>query len=437
MAHILTLIDGDLAPRQGETGVMMFLRSSDSGYRGQATAIAQDGRPMRKLGAWASTCPVAVSQAMYQWVTSGGWPQQAIFVAPNSEFRPNQILMGGQPLQALDWQAEHAGIFDIMLAAFGPRAPRQIEATPSSPSAPPSEPSPPAQPEAPQPEAAPAQRSVLGDEERELGRLLARSVKMLRSGMGAEQVYSSLTDSLAELVVDDLDDDLDDEHQLVHFMPTGHSSRVAQINREGNLRPLSQGEVPPGLTQEQQAQFHAMVDPRAEEKLQRTLVRQHEAIMRARSVAASQQAAPLPAPAPQQVAEAPAPQAAPAPAPAPQQVAQAPAPQAAPAPAPAPQQVAQAPAPQAAPAPTSSSPAPASTHSSVVVATLQGVDYTSVEKAAEVVAKSPATIRLWCREGKLSGAIQGRVEGDRRDRWLVPLASLPFGVVNGVSALSK
>ena len=399
MAHILTLIDGDLAPRQGETGVMMFLRSSDSGYRGQATAIAQDGRPMRKLGAWASTCPVAVSQAMYQWVTSGGWPQQAIFVAPNSEFRPNQILMGGQPLQALDWQAEHAGIFDIMLAAFGPRAPRQIEATPSSPSAPPSEPSPPAQPEAPQPEAAPAQRSVLGDEERELGRLLARSVKMLRSGMGAEQVYSSLTDSLAELVVDDLDDDLDDEHQLVHFMPTGHSSRVAQINREGNLRPLSQGEVPPGLTQEQQAQFHAMVDPRAEEKLQRTLVRQHEAIMRARSVAASQQAAPLPAPAPQQVA--------------------------------------QAPAPQAAPAPTSSSPAPASTHSSVVVATLQGVDYTSVEKAAEVVAKSPATIRLWCREGKLSGAIQGRVEGDRRDRWLVPLASLPFGVVNGVSALSK
>jgi hypothetical protein len=427
MAHILTLIDGDLAPRQGETGVMVFLRSSDSGYRGQATAIAQDGRPMRKLGAWASTCPVAVSQAMYQWVTSGGWPQQAIFVAPNSEFRPNQILMGGQPLQALDWQAEHAGIFDIMLAAFGPRAPRQIEAAPSSPSAPSSEPSLPAQPEAPQPEVAPAQRSALGDEERELGRLLARSVKMLRSGMGAEQVYSSLTDSLAELVVDDLDGDLDDsDYQDV--VP----SAAAQ------LRPLSQGEVPPGLTQEQQAQFHAMVDPRAEEKLQRTLVRQHEAIMRARSVAASQQvaqaqapqAAPLPAPAPQQVAQAPAPQAAPLPALAPQQVAQAPAPQAAPAPAPAPQSTpAPTPAPQAAPAFKHSSPA--------VVATLQGVDYTSVEKAAEAVAKSEATIRLWCREGKLSGAIQGRVEGDRRDRWLVPLASLPHGVVNGVSTLSK
>jgi hypothetical protein len=63
---------------------------------------------------------------------------------------------------------------------------------------------------------------------------------------------------------------------------------------------------------------------------------------------------------------------------------------------------------------------------------VNGVPCLSVEAVSQLSGKSQATVRLWCRDGKLAGkAFQARVEGDKVDRWLIPLSSLE---INGAEA---
>lgn len=419
MAHILTLIDGNISPRPGEAGVVLFLRSSESGYRGQASAIAPGGQVTRRLGSWVGTCPVAVSQAMYQWVTSAGWHQQQISPAPTSQYRPDQILSGPQEIQPVDWSSDIRPVFDLMLASFGP-AP-QPAAQPKSPEPPVS---PPAQPSAP----VPLRQEASSSREKELAQLLGSAVKMLRKGSGADSVYQALADGLVAFASDgddldeDLDDELDDELDLDEADDEADGDgdglgasephhRVEQVR----LRPLMPGELHPGLTREQQVQLMAMGDDRAREKMLRTMQRSEQAILRARQVASMQaqqaQAAP---PTPETPA---APVSLEAPPTAPSKPKRG----------------------RRAAASTEEVPsqALASTPEEVSAERLSpimvnGVPCLSVEAVSQLSGKSQATVRLWCRDGKLAGkAFQARVEGDKVDRWLIPLSSLE---INGAEA---
>lgn len=420
MAQILTLIDGNLSPRPGEAGVVLYLRSSESGYRGQATAVIPGGQVTRRLGVWVGTCPVAVSQAMYQWVTSAGWHQQQISTAPNSEFRPDQILSGPQEIQPMDWSSDVASIFEIMLASFGPR-PQSTTQAPQAPQAPQASQVSPS-PRAPQRVAPPSSR------EQGLARVLGSAVKMLRGGSDADMVYQALTDGLADFAsadeLDDLDDDdLDGEVEA--------DREEAPPEAPQRLRPLRPGEVPIGLTPDQELQMIALGDDRAREKMLRTMQRSEQAILRARQVAELQARRDLVA------AEAP-----PAPA----------APQAEPSVAPPKRRASrETPRPDAEPqvaSPKRKTPketpkieAEPSAEPEVVSISpgeappaimYNGVPCFSVETVSQLSGKSPATVRLWCRDGKLAGkAFQARVEGDKVDRWLIPLSSLE---INGAEA---
>lgn len=421
MAHILTLIDGNISPRPGEAGVVLFLRSSESGYRGQASAIAPGGQVTRRLGSWVGTCPVAVSQAMYQWVTSAGWHQQQISPAPTSQYRPDQILSGPQEIQPVDWSSDIRSVFDIMLASFGP-AP-QPAAQPKAPEPPAS---PPAQPSA----SVPLRGEAPSSREKELAQLLGSAVRMLRKGSGADSVYQALADGLVAFASDgddldeDLDDELDDELDLDEVDNEADDDgdglgasepphRVEQVR----LRPLMPGEIPPGFTREQQAQLMAMGDDRAREKMLRTMQRSEQAILRARQVASMQaqqaQAAPptLEPPAVPTAPEAPSS----APSKKPKRG----------------RRDAAAPLAEAPPQVLASTPEEVSAErlSPIMV---NGVPCLSVEAVSQLSGKSQATVRLWCRDGKLAGkAFQARVEGDKVDRWLIPLSSLE---INGSEA---
>ena len=419
MAHILTLIDGNISPRPGEAGVVLFLRSSESGYRGQASAIAPGGQVTRRLGSWVGTCPVAVSQAMYQWVTSAGWHQQQISPAPTSQYRPDQILSGPQEIQPVDWSSDIRPVFDLMLASFGP-AP-QPAAQPKSPE-PPVSPS--AQPSAP----VPLRQEASSSREKELAQLLGSAVKMLRKGSGADSVYQALADGLVAFASDgddldeDLDDELDDELDLDEVDDEADddgdglgASELPHRVEQVRLRPLMPGELHPGFTREQQVQLMAMGDDRAREKMLRTMQRSEQAILRARQVASMQaqqaQAAP---PTPETPA---APVSLEAPPPAPSKPKRG----------------------RRAAASTEEVPsqALASTPEEVSAERLSpimvnGVPCLSVEAVSQLSGKSQATVRLWCRDGKLAGkAFQARVEGDKVDRWLIPLSSLE---INGAEA---
>lgn len=424
MAHILTLIDGNISPRPGEAGVVLFLRSSESGYRGQASAIAPGGQVTRRLGSWVGTCPVSVSQAMYQWVTSAGWHQHQISPAPTSQYRPDQILSGPQEIQPVDWSSDIRSVFDIMLASFGP-APQ--------PAAQPKAPEPPASPPAQLSASAPLRGEAPSSREKELAQLLGSAVRMLRKGSGADSVYQALADGLVAFASDgddpdeDLDDDLDDlepdelddevgDDEGGPGSSGSHSGpphRVEQVH----LRPLMPGEVPPGFTREQQAQLMAMGDDRAREKMLRTMQRSEQAILRARQVASMQaqqaQAAPptLEPPAVPTAPEAPPP----APSKKPKRG----------------RRDAAAPLAEAPPQVLASTSEEVSTEglSPIMV---NGVPCLSVEAVSQLSGKSQATVRLWCRDGKLAGkAFQARVEGDKVDRWLIPLSSLD---INGAEA---
>ena len=407
MAHILTLLDGNVSPRPGEAGVVLFLRSSESGYRGQASAVAPGGQVTRRLGSWVGTCPVAVSQAMYQWVTSAGWHQRQISVALNSQYRPDQILSGPQEIQPLDWNMDHIGVFDLMLASFGARP----------------QPRPPvAQPEpASTPKAAPRDRLAptagQSSREAEIARILGAGVKMLRAGSDADTVYQTLADGLASYASadddsdddlgddlgDDLDDDLDEDLE-------GEDLHEPEAVVPQRLRPLMPGEVPPGLTPEQQLQLAALGDDRAREKMVRTMQRSEQAIQRARQVAALREQH-------QEQAEGKV---------VPSQEGPVPAKRKSVKPALSPAEPPKAEPPKAEP--------PKAEPSPVEVGTIDinGVPCLSVEAVSQISGKSPATVRLWCRDGKLSGkAFQARLDGEKTDRWLIPVSALE---INGFEA---
>jgi hypothetical protein len=113
------LDEASLAPQRGDGGVLLFLRSSETGYRGRAIVVAPDGRPLREGVRVSSTCPVAATQDLYLSCTSAGWEMGAIAVAPDSEFRLDEIMKGGQPIQPMNWGADHRNVLDIISNSFG------------------------------------------------------------------------------------------------------------------------------------------------------------------------------------------------------------------------------------------------------------------------------------------------------------------------------
>ena len=138
MAYTVKLLDeASLAPRPGDGGVLLFLRSSETGYRGRALVVAPDGRPLREGVRVSSTCPVAATQDLYLSCTSAGWEMGAIGVAPDSEFRLDEIMRGGQPIQPMNWQGDHRNVLDIISNSFG--APQRL-LPPPPPEAPPAAP---------------------------------------------------------------------------------------------------------------------------------------------------------------------------------------------------------------------------------------------------------------------------------------------------------
>ena len=386
MAYLISMIDGDLAPRQGETGVVTFLRQSETGFRAQATAVGQRG-PTRKLGAWMGSCPVAVSQALFQWLSSAGWPGQVIQTAPNSPYRPDQIIYGPQPLQEMNWSADHSQTLALMLSGLqqapqpqqqapqpqtqqqpqqqpqtqqqAPQTQQQMRITPVK--VPASQALRPPAPQAPAPQSQSlrlAHPSELGEDEQHLVRLLSGAAKKLRTGSSAADIAEVLADHLADFDLDD-DDDGDVAPQAPQQPP------------QPQYRPLQPGEIPPGVTPEQAAQLHAYSDPAAEEKMRRTLARSQQAIERARAHAATMAA----------------------------------------------HQPQQPPAPVEAPAEPDDE-LDDDLMDDVETVEFEGAEYLTVDSMADACDVHPGTVRKWIKKGRIE-ARQARLPGDRVDRWLI------------------
>ncbi len=330
MAYTIKLLDeSSLAPRPGDAGVLLFLRMSDTGYRGRGIVVDASGRPLREGVRVIGTCPVAATQDLYLACTSSGWRVESVGVAADSEFRTDQIMRGGQPVQAMDWSSDHRSVLDILAASFGPPAskpapapepPRQAAAQRALPAPPRALPPPPA-PER-QPDARPPSRRLegLGDDEQTLMMALAAAARRVKSGDSAADVISSLGEALSPLVEqeveelsdsddddDDLDEDVEDdldgedidedveEDEEDEVDPDSTSDAVASSAQAPQapvqdvpvrpMRVLMPGEVPPGLTPEQLAQFSGYSDPAAEDKMRRSMERAARASAHARTIA--------------------------------------------------------------------------------------------------------------------------------------------------------
>jgi len=219
-----------------------------------------------------------------------------------------------------------------------------------------------------------------------LGRLLADSVRGLRSGASAQDIIRSLSDSFVDIYPDEDEhpEDEDDDHEDEDDGDEDSESEATDSSVDSSaLRPLRPGETMDGLTPEQMAHFHALSDPRAEEKMRRGIERSQQAILRARQVSAAWEKAGRPR---EPVANTSDSRSITEP-----------------------------------PSSTESSSVQDNSNVNSVIFQNNGISYTSVEIYSSTSGKSPATVRLWCRQGKIPGAIQGRVSGDKVDRWLIPV----------------
>lgn len=324
MAYVLKLLDErSMVPRPGDAGVVLFLRLSETGYRGRALIVGPGGRPLREGARVISTCPVAATQDLYLVCTSAGWPMESIGVAADSQFRTDEIMRGGQQIQAIDWSADHRSVVDILADSFGPYS-RKIEGQPQQP-AQPAQP-----PERPQPSPRVAQRALpapaeknsstamaprsqrrnideLGDDEQHALLVLSGAAKKLRAGEKASDIIPLLDDALSFLRQPDddenfdgdedeyEDEDEDEDDELIEDEDSDHveidsndASADLAKHPDVGLRPmraLMPGEVPPGLNAEQVAQFSALSDPAAEQKMRRSFERATSASAHARSIA--------------------------------------------------------------------------------------------------------------------------------------------------------
>lgn len=316
MAYILKLLDErSMAPRQGDGGVVLFLRMSETGYRGRALIVGPDGRPLREGVRVTSTCPVAATQDLYLACTSAGWPMESIGVAADSQFRTDEIMRGGQPIQAIDWSANHRSVIDILADSFGPSAQLQVQPQPQPQPQPQIERAPqaprsgqralPAPPESSTalvaPASRPSRRSLegIGDDEQQVLLALSGAAKKIRAGEKVSDILPFLGEALSPFMdeaVDDLDgfdsEDDDDEDLDEDGEPAedggfngddvDHAAAPTEVRA---MRVLMPGEVPPGLTPDQVAQFSAFSDPAAEQKMRRSFERANSATAHARAIA--------------------------------------------------------------------------------------------------------------------------------------------------------
>jgi excisionase family DNA binding protein len=346
------------------------------------------------------TCPVATAQAMFLWLTSAGWPAQSIQSAPNSELKADQILYGPQQIQNINWNNDHISIFNIMLPGLAPAPqvsqrqlalPQQPQMQPQQPQMQPQQPQmQPQQPQQPQmqPQMQPQQPqqqqglrlvhsstpepAPLADDEKHLARLLAGAAKKLRSGSSAADIAEALSYHLMEF-----DDGVDDSDAIMGQHLNAQAQAPANNPQYRSIQP---GEVPQGLTPEQVAQFSALSDPAAEEKMRRTMERSQAAILRARAHAAQMEAA---------------------------RQAQA--------------QQAQAQQAQAQQADGLDEDGLDEDGLDEIVETVEfnGEEYFTVDSLAEACGVHSGTVRKWIKKGRLT-ALKARLEGDRVDRYLIP-----------------
>ena len=472
MAYILKMMESNLSPQRGEQAVLLFVRQSSTGYRGSANTVLADGRPSRLLARWVSSCPVALVQDMFQWMTSSGWPQQNIGVSPDSQFVPAEILSGPQPIQGIDWGADHFSVVNLMLSSLAP-APSAGGAAAAPQSAP--QPTPqPAQgaarsPASAAPQQAPARAPAdppkpikqprLTPQGQKLAGFFVNAIRSLQQGDDPEEIMKELRefagpdddegegvepeedveDGVAdedgldggddegeadsdedeldedeldedELDEDELDEDELDEEELDGVLaddpdldepapdaPAAGRDSDGATPMPTRLRPLRPGEIPPGITAEGLMTLNALSDPRAEEKMQRTIKRGVEAAERARRHSEAVRA--LEASTAQSVAP---------------------------------------PVTQPAAPPVASEGAASLAQGKVqpyrakmaapqvidppeaIVAVENEVRYVSTATVAERLGRSEAVIRSWCRKGKIPGARTMKIEGDHTPRWVLP-----------------
>ena len=342
MAYILKLLDErSMAPRQGDGGVVLFLRLSETGYRGRALIVDPSGRPLREGARITSTCPVAATQDLYLVCTSAGWPMESIGVAADSQYRTDEIMRGGQPIQPIDWSANHRSVVDVLAESFGSSASQlQLQPQPQQSRA---QPQPqPQEPRRSQPRpnffndtatteiytalAVPAPRlsrrglEGLGDDEQGMLMALSSAAKKIRAGESVSEVLPFLGEALSPFMEDELsqdldtldtDDDDDDEDDDDDGDGEDEDEDDADldddVSDEGAIKPpepeqvrlmraLMPGEIPPDLNSDEIAQFSAFSDPAAEQKMRRSFERAANASAHARAIAEANERARAAAP---------------------------------------------------------------------------------------------------------------------------------------------
>jgi len=390
MALIISHLDGDPVPAQGERTVMIYVQEANpqtdgaQGYRVVATA-AESGR---RVGRWVSDCSLAAVQDCMLWLNASRWPDMK--VAPGSPIDPNRVLaeVGGViPLvpegsdpnmnprdtprlftHLLAMNFAESPVDPILPPALTGGQPQQPGRALPGPTAQAPRPAPQARPApTPAPPATPAVNLDDNSLRKEAAVGVAGIFRALRAGVDMAEVQEGLADVLAaielsqELDGDDLDGDFDEDEfddggedelsqieadaapgeavsdpestgllpadggghppgtvtlddgtvllamslsrgyfmapdgQIARALPGGryqllneeqHAEAVAQIegDKQESLRPLAEGEVPPGLSSEEAAIFLAMGNNRATEKMQRSTERARRAIERAETV---------------------------------------------------------------------------------------------------------------------------------------------------------
>jgi hypothetical protein len=342
LAYILKLLDeASMVPRKGDSGVVLFLRLSDTGYRGRALIVGSGGRPLREGARVTSTCPVAATQDLYLACTSAGWPMESIGVAGDSQYRTDEIMRGGQPIQPIDWSADHRSVVDVLAESFGPSASQpqpqpQPQRHPQSQPQESRQPAPqgsrrnprelPAAPETSTALTVPAPRlprrglEGLGDDEQGMLMALSSAAKKIRAGESVSEVLPFLGEALSPFMEEELSQDLDtldtddddddedddddgdgeDEDEDDAGLDDDVSDEAAieppAPERVRPMRALMPGEIPPDLNPDEIAQFSAFSDPAAEQKMRRSFERASSASAHARAIAEANERARAAAP---------------------------------------------------------------------------------------------------------------------------------------------
>lgn len=242
MAFVLSHLSEFPTPQRGErTAVLRLDSNPQSGYRVRATAHETG----RDIGRFMSDCPLSVCQAALLWINTHEWE---VAEADDSAGIEQVLQSVERPTPMAPPPGVHVrDILDILMRNLPPRE-EQVPAAMSGirrlgggSSAPAQQPR-----QLEDRRARPREREI-SPEARELGGFLKEARKMLADGIDPAEV----DEMLAEYVRSQRQGG-GPQHE--GFAP----GMQPMVMSNGGLRPLLPGEVPPGLSDDQQRQLQGM-----------------------------------------------------------------------------------------------------------------------------------------------------------------------------------